>query len=158
MVLKFKKGFSLVELLVVIAIIGILAAVGITAYQGYTTGAKEKATAAQHAQVVAIINAEMAKCVSGSGDYAWTGGCDATPSASTIANYLNATMGLKNPYKTDTGAAEAAGTASAEGKTAIECGGTRADRNMECIEWENYVDEQIPYEATCPTKNIPCIA
>ena len=36
MVLKFKKGFSLVELLVVIAIIGILAAVGITAYSGYT--------------------------------------------------------------------------------------------------------------------------
>ena len=32
MILKFKKGFSLVELLVVIAIIGILAAVGITAY------------------------------------------------------------------------------------------------------------------------------
>ena len=32
MMLKFKRGFSLVELLVVIAIIGILAAVGITAY------------------------------------------------------------------------------------------------------------------------------
>ena len=35
MVQSFKKGFSLVELLVVIAIIGILAAVGITAYQGF---------------------------------------------------------------------------------------------------------------------------
>ena len=46
MVSKFKKGFSLVELLVVIAIIGILAAVGITAYQGYTQSAKEKAVLA----------------------------------------------------------------------------------------------------------------
>jgi prepilin-type N-terminal cleavage/methylation domain-containing protein len=71
MILKFKKGFSLVELLVVIAIIGILAAVGITAYQGYTTGAKEKAVLANEKQIVQLINAEFAKCASGSGNYPW---------------------------------------------------------------------------------------
>ena len=36
------KGFTLLELLVVIAIIGVLAAVGIPAYQGYIADARDK--------------------------------------------------------------------------------------------------------------------
>ena len=60
--MKNNKGFTLIELLVVVAIIGILAAVGTVAYQGYTSGAKKNATKSNHASVTKYIAAELAKC------------------------------------------------------------------------------------------------
>ena len=98
---KFKKGFSLVELLVVIAIIGILAAVGITAYSGYTSSAKEKATLANHAQILAVLNAEMAKCAAGAGDFVWGGACNTEANETNIVTHFGAGAGnlsLENPY------------------------------------------------------------
>ena len=56
------KAFTLIELLVVVAIIGILAAVGVVAYNGYTSAAKVNATKANHKTVVNFIKTNFAKC------------------------------------------------------------------------------------------------
>ena len=57
-----KNGFTLIELLVVVAIIGILAAVGVTAYSGYTSSAKIAAAKANQKSVLKWIAAEAQKC------------------------------------------------------------------------------------------------
>ena len=59
---KNNKGFTLIELLVVVAIIGILAAVGVTAYSGYTTSAKIQASKTNHSTIAKYIAAEIKKC------------------------------------------------------------------------------------------------
>ena len=59
---KNNKGFTLIELLVVVAIIGILAAVGVVAYSGYTSGAKKQSAKSSHSNVVKYIAAELQKC------------------------------------------------------------------------------------------------
>ena len=131
MISKFKKGFSLIELLVVIAIIGILAAVGITAYSGYTTSAKEKASGAQHSQVVALLNAEFSKCASGSGNFIWGAeqACNAVVDEADIVTHLNDVLGLKNPYNTGVGAGHELtvdGANEVDGRIAIFCDETVA--------------------------------
>ena len=61
MISKYK-GFTLIELLVVVAIIGILAAVGVVAYSGYTSAAKKNATEANHKLIVKYIQNEWQRC------------------------------------------------------------------------------------------------
>ena len=57
-----EKAFTLIELLVVVAIIGILAAVGVVAYNGYTGAAKLNAVKANQKMVINFIMSENKRC------------------------------------------------------------------------------------------------
>ena len=104
-----QKGFTLIELLVVVAIIGILAAVGVIAYQGYTQGAKRNATLQQHKQAIKFISNSLRLCdVQGGGmlklSSTRTINCDISNTAANI-NSMNDVFigyfldqGFKNPY------------------------------------------------------------
>ena len=97
---KIVKGFTLIELLVVMAIISILSGVGVVAYNGYTSAAKETATKANHTKIVNNMESEFAKCKLDKGSKIFNShNCNSTnrPSTGTINNYVNS-LGLKNPY------------------------------------------------------------
>ena len=107
-----RNGFTLIELLVVVAIIGILAAVGIIAYSGYTQAAKRNATLAQHKKAIDFITNSLYLCeVQSSGTLEISTkrsiNCNITNNAGGI-NSLNDVFinyfldqGWKNPYGGD---------------------------------------------------------
>tara|TARA_Y100000590_G_scaffold347490_1_gene398128 strand:+ start:705 stop:1175 length:471 start_codon:yes stop_codon:yes gene_type:complete len=98
-----KKGFTLIELLVVVAIIGILAAVGVVAYNGYTAGAKQSAAKSNHATVLKYIAAEIQKCnIDPTGD-AMNGelDCSGRTQATIMAAAVDALEEFENPYSGD---------------------------------------------------------
>jgi type IV pilus assembly protein PilA len=104
--LNIKNGFTLIELLVVVAIIGILAAVGVTAYSGYTSSAKVMVAKANQKSIVKYLNAESMRCQLDSssqildGNYSCTTLFGASHSGGVFANAIvNSLKGnFKNPY------------------------------------------------------------
>ena len=67
------KGFTLIELLVVVAIIGILSAVGVVAYNGYTSGAKKSACKGNFKAMVKTVYENVMWCeINPTIDIAWS--------------------------------------------------------------------------------------
>ncbi len=107
--MKNNKGFTLIELLVVVAIVGILAAVGTVAYQGYTSGAKKNATKSNHAAVTKFIAAELAKCNMGEATVMGTYTCN-TDAGLVPAAAAGALADFKNSFAPTTAAVAASST------------------------------------------------
>ena len=130
---KNNKGFTLIELLVVVAIIGILAAVGVVAYSGYTKGAKKSAVKSNQAAVIKYIAAELKKCEIGETDVMVKGTsklvCSNRKSGTNVSTAVNGALGteFKNPYRTSESAIQTSSITcnnTGEGQTAVVQSGT----------------------------------
>ena len=96
-----QKAFTLIELLVVVAIIGILAAVGVVAYNGYTKSAKEKVTESNFNNINKALVLEFMNCELDSSKLIFNNhSCSNSnaPSTNLIGNYITNTLKIKNPY------------------------------------------------------------
>ena len=93
-----RNGFTLIELLVVVAIIGILAAVGVVAYNGYTSSAKKAAAHANFKMVIKYMVAENTKCELGE-EKVMDGNltCSGRTIATIMKGAINAFPNMKNP-------------------------------------------------------------
>jgi len=125
--MKNNKGFTLIELLVVVAIIGILAAVGVVAYNGYTKSAKINASKSNHASVVKYLAAEIQKCNMQTEKTAMGGELtcedDMGSAATIIGKAQTALDDFKNPFVTGAGVLVGVASSAAKGVTNMAADG-----------------------------------
>ena len=95
-----QKGFTLIELLVVVAIIGILAAVGVVAYNGYISSARKAVVKQNFKTTVRYFTNEVALCDVDSSHKAFNLGCPVEVNIdfqACAAIYLSWQYGIRNP-------------------------------------------------------------
>ena len=147
-----NKGFTLIELLVVVAIIGILAAVGVVAYSGYTKAAKVKATKANHKILLRSIAAKFQQCsISDAIEYN-INGVKQTVNCSTSAytHLINTAneIGAKNPW-TDGSQYQANNDnfKPSKGQTNLSCKAQFTGSNKTCMLTTNTGDkDNVDYD------------
>ncbi len=105
-----NTGFTLIELLIVVAIIGVLASVGVPAYQGYIADAKAKAATENHKRVESYLTNQATLCAAQAivhfapgttMDCRGTGRLTAY-SLREPSSHFFISAGFKNPYNTET--------------------------------------------------------
>ena len=93
-----QKAFTLIELLVVVAIIGILAAVGVTTFNGFQEKAKINTLKSIHSNTVRYISSEVMRCDLGEGTFAGGQPCPVSGKKAIQGARLVLNKQFKNPF------------------------------------------------------------